>query len=459
MRTTASILHLDLDAFFASVEQRDKPSLRGKPVIVGGLGARGVVSTASYEARVFGVHSAMSMAVARRLAPHAAYLSGRFDAYRQSSRVVMALLAELSPLVEPLSLDEAYVDLAAGGIDCSTGPLDDLVRRLRAEVTRRTDGLTASVGVGSSRFIAKIGSESAKPDGYRIVTPGTELELISPLRVESVPGIGPATRQRLTRLGIHTVADLQQASVTELSHELGPSAGQTLHQLAFAQDDRPVQAERETKSISVEDTFETDRTDADELGRLIDRDASLVAERMVKAGLFARTITLKMRLGDFTTYTRSRTLEGATDRPDRIAAIARRLLAGLDYSKGVRLLGVGVSGFTEAAQEELFELADDTTPITEEVHIEPDARLRARQGTGWPPGAEVEHAQYGRGWVWGSGQDVVTVRFETRFTGVGPVRSIPIDDPDLRLVHDLLPLTGETAPNPNWRTTTGAGVR
>ena len=459
MRTTASILHLDLDAFFASVEQRDKPSLRGKPVIVGGLGGRGVVSTASYEARVFGVHSAMSMPVARRLAPHAAYLAGRFDAYRQSSRVVMALLAELSPLVEPLSLDEAYVDLAAGGIDCSTASLDELVRRLRTEVTRRTDGLTASVGVGSSKFIAKIASESAKPDGFRIVTPGTELELISPLRVGSVPGIGPATRQRLTKLGIHTVMDLQQASVTELSHELGPSAGQALHQLAFAQDDRPVQAERETKSISVEDTFETDLTDAEELGRLIDRDAGLVAARMVKAGLFARTITLKMRLGDFTTYTRSRTLEGATDRPERIASVARRLFAGLDYSKGVRLLGVGVSGFTEAAQEELFELADETTPITEEVSIEPDARLRARQGTGWPPGADVEHARYGRGWVWGSGQDVVTIRFETRLTGVGPVRSVPADDPDLRLASDLLPLTGETAPNLDWQATAGTGVR
>ncbi len=175
MRTSASVLHLDLDAFFASVEQRDKPSLRGRPVIVGGVGGRGVVSTASYEARVFGVRSAMAMSEARRLAPHAAYLSGRFDAYRQSSRIVMELLRTVSPVVEQLSIDEAFVDLAGAGVDTtSSAAVAELGQWIRAEVARLTGGLAASVGIGSSKFIAKVASELAKPDGLRVVDPGTE---------------------------------------------------------------------------------------------------------------------------------------------------------------------------------------------------------------------------------------------------------------------------------------------
>ena len=444
MRREPSVLHLDLDAFFASVEQRDKPSLRGKPVIVGGVGGRGVVSTASYEARVFGVHSAMAMGQARRLAPHAAVLSGRFGAYRQSSRIVMALLRELSPVVEPMSVDEAYVDLAAGGIDCTDlGKLAELVTGLRAEVQRRTEGLTASVGVGTSKFIAKVGSEAAKPDGQILVPPGGELDLISPLPARAIPGIGPATMERLTRLGIHTVADLQQASERELTHELGQLAGSGLHRLAFAQDDRPVQTEREAKSVSVEDTFEHDLVDPADLRRVIAADAVQVGRHLNKAGLFARTITLKVRLGNFVTHTRSRTLEGATDRPERIAAVARQLLDGLDVHEGVRLLGVGVSGFTGAAQEELFE-ADDAAPVSEEVDADasnqewPVRAVRHPAGA-WRPGEDVEHDVLGRGWVWGSGHGVVTVRFETRLTGVGPVRSLPIDDPALRRA-DLLPM-------------------
>lgn len=445
MKPTASILHLDLDAFFAAVEQRDKPSLRGKAVIVGGTGGRGVVSTASYEARVFGARSAMPMHEARRRAPHAAVLGGRFDAYRQSSRIVMQLLHELSPLVEPLSIDEAFVDLEAGGHDCtSTESLRALGERLRADLYERTEGLTASVGIGSSKFIAKVGSEMAKPNGLVVVEPGTEVATIRPLPARAVPGVGPATMEKLERLGIRTVADLQKAELTELVREVGRSWGTSLHELAFARDDRAVSAHREAKSISVEDTFERDLTDRAELEAIATRDAAIVADRLRRSGQFARTITLKLRLADFTTWTRSRTLEGATDNTERIAQVARELLAALDVREGIRLLGIGVANFTQAAQEELFSIDGEQVRLVDQTSTSYDAPPeRRRRGGEWSPGSEVLHPEMGRGWVWGSCLGRVTVRFETRHTGVGPVRTFRADDEQLTRPHGPLPMRWE----------------
>ena len=258
------MLHLDLDAFFASVEQRDKPSLRGKPVVVGGVGQRGVVATASYEARVFGVRSAMPAHEARRRCPNAAFLSTRFGAYRIASDQVMGILRELSPVIEPLSLDEAFVDLRAATreLDFSPAGLQTLVAELKAAVTAATGGLTASVGVGSSKFIAKVASELGKPDGGYIVEVGTEVALLAPMSVSVIPGVGPVTAEKLQRIGIRTVADLQGISPDELAQQIGRSHAQALVELAYARDDRPVEAERETKSISVEDTFETNVADA-----------------------------------------------------------------------------------------------------------------------------------------------------------------------------------------------------
>ena len=424
-------MHLDLDAFFAAVEQRDKPSLRGKPVIVGGVGLRGVVSTASYEARRFGVGSAMAMSEARRRCPHAAFLAGRFDAYRRASGIVMGLLRELSPLVEPLSLDEAFVDLAAGG----ERPMDDaslvvLAEGLRARVEAATGGLTASVGLGSSKFIAKVASELAKPDGLLLVVPGTEVATIAPLPARAIPGVGPATMERLSRLGVRTVADLQQLSVAELVRELGKAGGEHLRALAWADDDRPVEPERETKSISVEDTFERDLADAAVLGGIADRQAAQVVRRLAAAGLFARTVTVKVRWPDFSSVTRSRTLDGATDRIEVVARVAGDLLDGLDTAGGVRLLGVGVSGLVEVAQEPLFDLEPSRSGRVVE---EAEAPL-TRRPAGWLPGSDVVHASHGPGWVWGSGLGRVTVRFETAETGPGPVRTFASDDPDLAVV-------------------------
>ncbi|GAB3705638.1 DNA polymerase IV [Mariniluteicoccus flavus] len=439
MRSRPSILHLDLDAFFASVEQRDKPSLRGKPVVVGGIGQRGVVSTCSYEARVFGVRSAMPSHEARRRCPHAAFLAGRFPAYREASSQVMAILRAVSPLVEPLSLDEAFVDLEAAHapVDFSEAGLRALVARIKEDLTEETGGLTASVGIGTSKFMAKLATELGKPDGCHVVAPGTEVELIAPMSVRAIPGVGPVTMERLQRLGVRTIADLQRMGHAELSRELGKAAGANLHALARAQDDRPVQPEREAKSISVEDTFEHDERDRAKLEALVGRDAREVASRIRAGDLFARTITLKVRLPDFTTHTRSRTLDGATDSPEVIARVARELLAAVDVREGVRLLGVGVAGLTTVAQEELFSLdpegADASAPDGADVEeVVADTRERRRPTT-WLPGVDVEHDQHGRGWVWGQGLGRVTVRFETAETGPGPVRTFSADDPALHL--------------------------
>lgn len=458
MRASASVLHLDLDAFFASVEQRDKPSLAGRPVIVGGVGGRGVVATASYEARALGVHSAMGTGQARHLAPHAAYLATRFGAYRESSRIVMALLGELSPLVEPLSIDEAFVDLAAGGQDSSPGALAGLVAWLRHEITVRTEGLHASVGVGSSKFIAKLASEAAKPDGSRIIAPGQELAFIAPMAVQAIPGIGPATTEKLGRLGIRTVAELREASNHELTRELGHSVGEYVHAIAFAQDDRPVAPRGEAKSISVEDTFEEDITEPGPVAEVVAEDSRLVAARLNRAGLFARTITVKARMADFSTVSRSRTLLGATDHPERIAAVAQSLAETLDPRAGVRLIGVGVSNFTQAAQEELFEVDDDGPAAGTLVRYDDESAppVTVRHGpTGWLPGADVEHDEWGRGWVWGAGHGVVTVRFEHRGGPVGPVRSLRAADPALHRAEPLplaaaVPEDDEDSHGPGW---------
>jgi DNA polymerase IV len=444
VRTEASILHLDLDAFYAAVEQRDKPSLRGKPVIVGGTGPRGVVATASYEARVFGVRSAMSTAEARVRCPHAAFLAGRFDAYRATSAVVMAALRELSPLVEPLSLDEAYVDLTAcpSVPDLSASGLVDIGRRIKRTVEAATDGLTASVGIASSKLVAKIASEIDKPDGLVVVPTGSERELLRPLAVTALPGVGPATAERLRRIGVHTVAELESVSRDELARVLGTAAGGSVYAFARAEDDRLVLAERETKSISVEDTFDRDLVDPVLLASIVDRHARTVCQRLAEAKLSGRTVTIKVRLYDFSTSTRSATLAGPTDRATVVSRIARDLLRDIDTSAGVRLLGVGVSGLADWIQDDLFDaepaVEDDATaslaangkdPYQPNAAVDDVGELNRRR---WAPGMDVEHAEYGPGWVWGSGLGRVTVRFETAASCIGPVRTFASDDPQLR---------------------------
>jgi DNA polymerase-4 len=427
MRPVASVMHLDLDAFFASVEQRDKPSLRGKPVVVGGVGGRGVVSTASYEARTYGVRSAMSTREARSRCPNAAFLSPRFHAYRDSSIKVMEVLRDVSPLVEPLSLDEAFVDLAASSLTAyDDADVRALAEEVRARVREVTGGLTASVGIGTSKFIAKVASDLEKPDGLVVVSAGTERDLLRPMHVSVIPGVGPATAERLRRAGITHVADLEDVSEDELVRILGKAHGHGLHQLARAQDDRPVVPERETKSVSVEGTYDTDLTDRRLMEGLVSRQAGNVAERLRKNGLSGRTVTLKVRLHDFTTLSRSTTLPAPTDAGPTIARLARGLLGELDLTGGVRLLGVGVSGLADWIQDDLFGEQEEDPEPEPVVELPDPVRERA-----WVPGMDVVHEEHGRGWVWGSGRGIVTVRFETADTPPGPVRSLPADDPAL----------------------------
>jgi DNA polymerase IV len=437
VRSTPTILHLDMDAFFAAVEQAAKPSLRGKPVVVGGLGPRGVVATASYEARVHGVHSALAMAHARRLCPNAAYLVPRFDVYRGISEAVMALLGEVSPLIEPLSLDEAFVDLEAGGHDEDPR---EIAARLRARI-RTCTGLTASVGLAGSKLLAKIASEKAKPDGLVVVEPGTERALLDPMPVRTLWGVGPATAEHLRKAGIVTVAEIAHAGEQEMVRLLGKAHGASLYAMAAGLDNRAVVADRDVKSVSVEDTFDHDLTDRAHLRHEIDRLAGRCVQRLRGTGRSGRTVVVKVRRYDFSTLTRSETLRAPTDDPAVVRETARRLMEAVDTTGGVRLLGVGVAGLADFTQEDLFAQSaahegGGATPA-ELPAAPPPAPERARR---WLPGQDVVHQEYGAGWVQGSGVGRVTVRFEVPSdTAPGRVRTFAVDDP--ALAHsDPLPL-------------------
>ena len=358
--TAASILHVDMDAFYASVELLRHPELRGRPVIVGAPGARGVVAAASYEARAYGVHSAMASVRARRLCPDATFLPGDHPHYMEVSGRVMEVFRSVTPLVEPLSLDEAFLDV--GGAARLLGEPPAIARTIRDRVLEQ-EGLTCSVGVAANKFLAKLASEAAKPKasregpvfgpGVAVVAPGEELAFLHPLPARALWGVGPQTQKVLDRLGVRTVGDLADLSEQALVDALGQANGRHLHRLSHAIDDRPVVPDAPVKSVSQEETFAVDHTDADRLAVEAVRMAESVARRLRAMHLAGRTVTLKVRFHDFHTITRSQTAAHPIDTGVDIARIAKGLLAQVDPSPGVRLLGVGVTNFTEDAGEQL----------------------------------------------------------------------------------------------------------
>ena len=349
------VLHLDMDAFYAAVEVREDPRLSGRPVVVGHPGKRGVVATCSYEARAFGVRSAMPSVVAARLCPDAIWLPVRMGLYVEISRRIRRVLDEEAPIVEPLSIDEAFLDVTGWAGDLVEGAA--IARRLKERI-RAQERLTASVGVAPNKFLAKLASDLEKPDGL-VVLPKEEIPTrLWPLPVEKLWGVGPKGAERLRRGGLKTVGDVARASASALEMLVGGSLARHVGALARGDDDRLVERDRESRSISEERTYTEDLRDPRQIDRALLARAAGVARTLRGEGLAARTVHLKVRTGDFTTFTRAQTLREPTDLAETIVTAVRGLYADLIDLKGrgVRLLGVGVSGLvgTSEARASLF---------------------------------------------------------------------------------------------------------
>lgn len=353
------ILHVDMDAFYAAVEQRDHPELAGKPVIVGGApGGRGVVSSASYEARRFGVRSAIPCAQARKLCPEAVFLPVRMERYREASAQVFDIFDEFTPVIEPVSIDEAFLDVT--GSEPLFGPAAQIARHLKQRI-REVTGLTASIGVAPNKHLAKLASDVEKPDGLVVVAPDSVQAFLAALPVERLCGAGPATVAKLRSLGLRTVGDVARYPVEVLKQKFGKH-GAELHALASGHDDRPVERECEAKSRSRETTFEEDVSDYEVLETVLLDLSDHVAWRLRRNGLIGRTVILKVRYPDFTTVTRARKLGASAmvDTTEVIYETARDLLRCLlPGGKSVRLLGVGVSELSEAGAEQQLPLFDE----------------------------------------------------------------------------------------------------
>ena len=342
-----TILHVDLDAFFASVEQRDDPSLRGQPVLVGGSARRGVVAAASYEARRYGVHSAMPMAEALRRCPHAVVVRHRFDRYQDASRRFFGILSDTSPLVESLSLDEAFVNVTASRTLLGDGPT--IARAIKQRVRSELE-LVASVGVAPTKFAAKIGSDIDKPDGLRVIDADRLLEFLHPLPVSRLWGVGKVTQERLHQLGLETIGDVARYPAEVLVKRLGPAMGRHIAALSRGLDSREVVSESEPVTIGHEETFDRDVGDPAQLGPVLLDQAERVAARLRSAGLRARVVLVKIKHADFRLVTRRRTLDDPTCDGALIARVAQELAGQVEVSdRGgkrtrVRLCGVAAAG-------------------------------------------------------------------------------------------------------------------
>ena len=385
------ILHVDMDAFYASVAVLDEPSLRGLPVIVGHAGGRGVVLSATYEARAFGVRSAMPVAAAMRMAPQAVVIPPRHERYAEVSAQVMAVFRDITPVVEPLSLDEAFLDVQ-GAYRLFGGPRE-IARSIRARIAEEV-GITCSVGASVSKLVAKIASALCKPDGLLVVPGSGVLDVIHPLPIERLWGVGATTAATLRRLGIATIGDIAHTPVPTLRQILGDAHGATLADLAWGRDTREVVVDGPEKSVGAEVTFEHDLSDMEAVRAELLRLSGSVARRLRVAGLSARTLTVKVRFEDFTTVTRSRTLSDPTDVGHRVYEVAASLFDALRLQRArIRLVGVRATGLTAGSRAEgLFEDADDTWSAVERVADEALSRFgdaavtSARLLRPWPDG-------------------------------------------------------------------------
>ena len=350
-RPNRKIIHIDMDAFFASVEQRNNPSLKGKPVIVGGTPeGRGVVASASYEARKLGVKSAMSAAVAKRLCPQAIFVKPDFGAYKEASQTIHKIFQEVTDLIEPLSLDEAYLDVT------ENKPQEPLAKKLaeylKARILGQT-GLTASAGAGPNKFIAKVASDIRKPNGLVVVPPERILDFVAPLPVERLWGVGPATAKVLHEMAIFKAEDIRKRTPEELEHALG-KFGRFIYHLSFGEDDRPVEADWERKSLGTETTFHRDVTDIQKLLDKLEEQSKEISEDLTRIERRGKTISLKIRYSDFSTITRSKTLSRYTDSATEIFQTAIALLQSSTEAgiRPVRLIGMNVSSFLSPDEPE-----------------------------------------------------------------------------------------------------------
>ncbi|MFA4082019.1 DNA polymerase IV [Mycobacteroides salmoniphilum] len=439
------VLHLDMDAFFASVEQLTRPTLRDRPVLVGGTGGRGVVAGASYEARVFGARSAMPMHQARRLVGiNVVVLPPRGAVYGVASRRVFATVRSMIPVLEQLSFDEAFgepVELAGATIET----VAEYIGELRSRVLTET-GLTASVGAGSGKQLAKIASGLAKPDGVRIIAPEEQGSLLADLPVRKLWGIGPVAEERLNRLGINTIGQLATLQTSEVASVLGGTVGPALHRLARGIDERPVAERAETKQISAESTFADDLTTLDQLREAIEPIGAHAHRRLITHGRGVRTVTVKLRRSDMSILTRSATLPYATTERAVLMSAARRLLLDPVEIGPIRLVGVGFSGFSDVQQTSLFPDLDQTESVAETDEA-PSSSAPAPSTASWGIGDDVIHSEYGHGWIQGTGHGVMTVRFETRSSGPGIARTFGVDDPGVTRADPVASLDwpGESA--------------
>ncbi len=393
---TRVILHLDMDAFYAAIEVRENPELAGKPLIVGHRGRRGVVSTCSYEARKHGVRSAMPSVTAERLCPDAVWLPGRMDLYVQVSHEIRKILDEVSPVVEPLSIDEAFLDLTGIATDLEGGRRIglDLKKRIRTE-----QRLTGSVGIAPNKFLAKLASDLEKPDGLVVFPLEDVPSRLWPMPVEKLWGVGPKTAARLRAAGLVRIGDLLEVAEPDLAALVGDSLAAHVRSLARGEDDRPVEPYREPRSIGEERTYAEDLTETEQIERAILERSEGVARELRREGLVARTVHIKVRTGDFTTWTRAVTLPAPTDLTDPIARSARELFRERIHlgGKGVRLLGVRVSGlepsgagptplFTDHEEERARRLARATDAVKDRLGEDALTRARLLRGRRGPKG-------------------------------------------------------------------------